>query len=243
MARIKAPRARRRSWFPRGSNKGIRPQKKGAERAAGNGQPRRLAGVGASRHQSQGSNEIRPAQDPSLASPFGLSLLVNPAFRGMVGVHPPAPPFLGRGDRAARAFRQWRRKVPYPSQSASSGRGAVAPIFQKLTIEAPQKQPLPPPLLQHAWRAQETQAPSETKVAPGATGPELPSSHRPRKGWRGHGCKVLGFFSLLDMNKGIRTASFRRSLGRTKGPAVRAAQSLIKRQSPVTQHRPRYLCS
>ena len=74
--------------------------------------PDTLAGVRASRHQSQGSNEIRPAQDPSLASPFGLSLLVNPAFMGMVGVHPPAPPFLGRGDRVARAFRQWRQKVP-----------------------------------------------------------------------------------------------------------------------------------
>ena len=33
-------------------------------------------------------------------------------------------------------------------------------------------------------------------------------------------CLVLGFFSLPDMNKGIRTASFRRSLLRTKGPAV-----------------------
>lgn len=144
----KGARARRRSGFPRGSNKGIRPQKKGAARAAGNGQARRLAGVRASPHQSQGSNEICPAQDPSLASPFGLSLLVNPAFMGMVGVHPPAPPFLGRGDRAAGAFSRWRQKVHSLSQLASSGCDAVAPIFQKLTIEAPEKQPLPPSPLQ-----------------------------------------------------------------------------------------------
>lgn len=47
-----------------------------------------------------------------------------------------------------------------------------------------------------------------------------PSSSHPRKGWRGHGCKVFSLFSLLDMNKGIRAAGFRRSLGGTKGPAV-----------------------
>lgn len=192
--------------------------------------PDTLAGVRASRHQSQGSNEIRPAQDPSLASPFGLSLLVNPAFMGMVGVHPPAPPFLGRGDRVARAFRQWRQKVP-PSQSASSGRGAVAPIFQKLTIEAPKKQPLPPPILQRLAGSGDPSA-LGNESRPRGDRPELPSSRSPRKGWRAHGCKVLGFFSLLDMNKGIRTASFRRSLRRTKGPAVRAAQPLIKQTEP-----------
>lgn len=46
----KAPRAWRRRGFPWGSNKGIRPRKKGAEHAAGNGQPWRPAGVRALRH-------------------------------------------------------------------------------------------------------------------------------------------------------------------------------------------------
>lgn len=186
-------------------------------------------------------------RNPPRAGPQpGISVWPLPScqsrFHGDGGCAPPSATFPGKRGQSGRAFRQWRRKVPHPSQSASSGRGAVAPIFQKLTIEAPQKQPLPPPLLQRIAGSGDPSA-LQTKVARGATGPELPSSRRPRKGWRGHGCKVLGFFSLLDMNKGIRTASFRRSLGRTKGPAVRAAQSLIKRQSPVTQHRPRYLCS
>lgn len=154
-------------------------------------------------------------------------------------MHTPVPSFLGRGDSAGPCSPSGEAKK-FP-QTVSSIHGSVAPIFQKLTIEVSVKQPPPPPLLQRLAGSGNPSALWKTKGAGGhrATAP----ASCPRKGWRGHGCKVLGFFSLLDMNKGIRTASFRSSLRRTKGPAVRAAQPLIKRQSPVTQHHPRYLCS
>ena len=101
------------------------PSKKGAQRAAGNGQ---LAGVPAWRHQSQGSNEIRPAEDPSLASPFDLSLLLNPALMGMVGVHYPVPLFLGKGVRCGLCSPSVEAKNPtnlyplYPESSAPFSR-------------------------------------------------------------------------------------------------------------------------
>lgn len=170
----------------------------------------RLAEAPAWIPQSRASDKICPSEDPSLASPFCLLLLLN----GDGGHALPKATFLGKGGQMGSLLSISRGKNSH--QPVSFGPGALAPISQKLTIEAPTKQPLPPPLLQ---RSGDPRALGDTRHW-GATGLEPPSSLHPRKGWRGHGCKVLGFFSLLDMNKGIRTASFRRSLRRTKGPAV-----------------------
>lgn len=108
-----------------------------------------------------------------------------------------------------------QKKSPQP---VSSIRGDIAPIFQRLTIEAPAKEGTPPPPPAATLGGHGRPQRALKRKGAGGDRAGAPSS-RPRKGWRGHGCKVLGSFSLLDMNKGIRTASFRRSLRRTKGPA------------------------
>lgn len=214
MARIKAPLAQRRSRFPQGLNKGIRPQKKGAQRVVCERSTLRLPGVPAWRHQSQGSNEIRPAEGPSLV----ISLRPLPASQSCFtgddgGALPNATSPGERGQTGpVSSVNGGKKKEKNSHQLVSSGPGAFAPIFQKLTIEAPEKHLLPPPLVEClAGSGDPSTTGNERSLGMGwgGTGLEPPSSLRPRKGWRGHGCKVLGFFSLPDMNKGIRTASFR----------------------------------
>lgn len=159
---------------------------------------------------------------------------------GCAPLPPQRHPSRQEGTARARALRHWEQNNPPPPTSIPYSWGRC-PHFPETDHRGSRKAtPSSGPTAVLGGLGRPSRAPK--RKAPGGPGARAPSS-RPRKGWRGHGCKVLGFFSLCDMNTGIRTASFRRSLRRTKGPAVRAAQPLIKRQSPVTQHHPRYLCS
>ena len=97
-ARIKAPLAQRRSRFPQGLNKGIRPHKKGAQRVGCERSTLRLSGVPAWRHQSQGSQRNPPRGGPQPGYLPPASQLLNPALQGMMGVHCPMPILLEKGN-------------------------------------------------------------------------------------------------------------------------------------------------
>ena len=98
------------------------------------------------------STKSAPRRAPAWLSPSGLSRLLNPALQGMMGVYCPMPLLLEKGnnrqDLCPLSTEAKKKKKKKAHQFESSGPGAFAPIFQKLTIEAPEKHPLPPPLLE-----------------------------------------------------------------------------------------------
>lgn len=67
---------------------------------------------------------------------------------------------------------------------------------------------------------------------------EMSRVHPAMRGWRWHCCKVPSdhdLFSVLDMNKGIRTASFRELTRSDKRPWGLVSHCLIKVQEAVNQ--------
>ena len=124
VARIKAPLAQRRSRFLQGLNKGIRPRKKAAQRVGCERSTLRLSGVSAWRHQSQGSNEILPAEGPSLV----ISLRPLLASQSC---------FTGDGGRAL------------PNATSPGKRGQTGPVSS--VNGGKKKKKIPPPCILWSW--------------------------------------------------------------------------------------------
>lgn len=104
VARIKAPRPGGEASFRRGQTKEFALERKGLSEPPGMVNPGDSQEYRRLRHQSQESNEIHPRGGPQPRISVRPLPSCHSGSVGMLGVHPPAPPFLGRGRRAARTF-------------------------------------------------------------------------------------------------------------------------------------------